>query len=370
MKKIVYIILALLLNSHITIGQTALMSDEDHRIMMNDYAVNLNTVLTAECPQGITIDQFKKKIVNGELILSSTAQTSILTYAEPLKTYGTQFAITKNLTATTDAEKIFLSSFAPSTTIDSEGNLVESTTVPGLTAIEMWSCALNSFNTGDCGMNGIISDKTDIKLLSKATTTILTQYAGNTGFLVMLNEFGECIYKSDLVIKVAYDSFTLNNFMNKNIDLINQNKTLIEETSDTQLISLFIAKEFQEISLFQTIETNYKSHREKLNQLLVNEMNENNITNVENTNIFKELSTQLFSLTSTYSPSNNSSTNRKTGCAQQLYRCRRNYAVTTAVACIAAVETLGLSLSGIIGANVVLHFCYEDAVYDYRDCKF
>ncbi|MGG7036435.1 MAG: hypothetical protein ACI7YS_14750 [Flavobacterium sp.] len=49
----------------------------------------------ANCPQGMAIDQYKKKILNGELYLSSAAQTSILTYAAPLKTYGSQFASNK-----------------------------------------------------------------------------------------------------------------------------------------------------------------------------------------------------------------------------------------------------------------------------------
>ena len=187
MKKILYGIFALILCSNVTFGQVPLMSDEAHRIMMNDYATNLNTILTAECPQGITIDQFKKKIVNGELTLSSTAQTSILTYAEPLKTYGTQFATNNNLTAITDAEKIFLSSFAPSTLIQN-GKLITITAIAGPTATEMWDCALASFNTSDCGISGLVSDKSDIMLLDKTVSAFLS----NQGVLIMLNGFNEC----------------------------------------------------------------------------------------------------------------------------------------------------------------------------------
>ena len=192
MKKI-YSLFVLLLCSTIAMAQTALMSDEDHRIMMNDYAANLNTVLTANCPQGITIDQFKKKIVNGELTLSSTAQASILTYAEPLKTYGTQFATTKNLIATTDAEKIFLSSFAPSTGIDSNGNLVESDLTGGMAADDMWQCALSSFNLIDCNLNAIVNDKTNIKSFLKAATTLLTQQIGTFCIPLIVNEYHFCV---------------------------------------------------------------------------------------------------------------------------------------------------------------------------------
>jgi putative chitinase len=168
------------------------MSDEAHRIMMNDYATNLNTILTAECPQGITIDQFKKKIVNGEITLSSTAQTSILTYAEPLKTYGVQFASTNNLTATNDSEKIFLSSFAPSTLIQN-GKLLCADTLLRLTSFEMWTCALDTFYTEQCGINAVVSDKNDIKILTKSAITMLTQHVGDIGVLIMLNGFSNCL---------------------------------------------------------------------------------------------------------------------------------------------------------------------------------
>ena len=64
MKKIIYGLFALILSAN-TIGQT-LMSDEDHRIMMNGFATNVNMVLTTELPVGMTLDQFKKTIVNGD----------------------------------------------------------------------------------------------------------------------------------------------------------------------------------------------------------------------------------------------------------------------------------------------------------------
>ena len=202
MKKILYSIFVLILCSNPTFGQTTpLMSDEAHRIMMNDYATNLNTILTAECPQGITIDQFKKKIVNGEITLSSTAQTSILTYAEPLKTYGVQFASTNNLTATTDAEKIFLSSFAPSTVIQN-GKLIESISKEGLTSMDMWNCALNSFKTSECNFYGLVSDKKDIMVLKKSSITFLTQYAGDTGVLVLIGGFRECLNLASKALKM------------------------------------------------------------------------------------------------------------------------------------------------------------------------
>ena len=59
------------------------MSDGEHRIMMNDYTNNINNILKKECPDGVTIDQFKKKIVTGELKLSGEAQEAITTYAAP-----------------------------------------------------------------------------------------------------------------------------------------------------------------------------------------------------------------------------------------------------------------------------------------------
>ena len=190
MNKILYSLLALLLFSNVTFAQ--LMSDEDHRIMMNTFAANVNTVLMTECPQGMSLDQFKKNIVTGVNALSNTAKSSINTYATPLMTYAQQFKTANNLSVDNTDQLYFLSSFAPSTVIQN-GKLVESTTTPGLTATEMWTCAMSSFNTGDCNLSGLVSDTSDIQLLAKAATTLLTKQIGITGVWVMIGGFRDCM---------------------------------------------------------------------------------------------------------------------------------------------------------------------------------
>lgn len=124
MKKILYWLLAIVLYSGSVSAQT-LMSDEEHRVMMNDFAVEVNDILTYNCPQGITVDQYKRGIVDGSYTLSQTMQNIlIINYTQPLKDYGSLFATTKGLTADTDALKFFYSSFAPSTVVQN-GKLVE-----------------------------------------------------------------------------------------------------------------------------------------------------------------------------------------------------------------------------------------------------
>lgn len=204
MKKILYALFTLILSS--TSFSQTLMSDGDHRIMMNDYATNLNNVLSANCPQGITIDQFKKKIVNGELALSNTAKTSILDYATSLKTYGGNFATSKGLTATTDAYKYFYASFAPSTLVQNN-KLVEGNPNIGLTGEDMWYCALENLNISDCGLNVFVGDKSNVNNFSNAAVTLLTNQIGDVGVLIMLNGLSECFY----------------NYNNKYFQLINQN---------------------------------------------------------------------------------------------------------------------------------------------------
>lgn len=262
MKKVIYSLFALLFCSTFAMAQTTLMSDDEYRIMMNDYAVNLNTVLTAECPQGITIDQFKKEIVNGEITLSSTAQASILNYAEPLKTYGTQFATAKNLTATTDAEKIFLSSFAPSTVIDSNGNLVESATVIGLTAFDMWDCVMSTFNIEGCSPSTIVGgNKGSINHLSKTVTTALTNISGVMGVAVTVADYEYCLFMhlSPLGVvseqNINFDDSMITNFFNQtSYDETNQDVQFI--TNDTKLLTL---KNGFKILVFNVVNSEFNS---------------------------------------------------------------------------------------------------------------
>lgn len=240
MKNILYSLFVLLLCSTIAMAQTPLMSDEDHRIMMNDYATNLNIVLTAELPQGLTIDQFKKKIVNGELTLSSTAQASILTYAEPLKTYGTQFATTKNLIATTDAEKIFLSSFAPSTIIDENGNLVENDLTGGISYLETWQCAVEVCSTVGCSPFGMVdSNSESVNLLSKAVTATLISNASAIGVAVMMGNLDNKISRYVYLKKMGFNLSKSQNFIN----LVNRFDGFLNSPKDTITSNRLIVKD-------------------------------------------------------------------------------------------------------------------------------
>jgi hypothetical protein len=240
MKKILYGIFALILCSNVTFGQVPLMSDEAHRIMMNDYAVNLNTILTTECPQGITIDQFKKKIVNGEITLSSPAQTSILTYAAPLITYGAQFATNNNLTVNSDAEKIFLSSFTPSTLIDNMGNLIESSTTSRLNSIDIWKCAIETCNTIECTPFGVVGgNNANITLLSKTVVTKLFQYTGVTGIELMVSGFSDCVIYNKLdniAFEIAREQYFID-FINK-INTLENNLISIDSSRINELSSI------------------------------------------------------------------------------------------------------------------------------------
>ncbi|MGG7035209.1 MAG: hypothetical protein ACI7YS_08460 [Flavobacterium sp.] len=200
MKNILYGLLAIVLYSGTVSAQT-LMSDEEHRIMMNNFAIELNNTLTYNCPQGITLDQYKRGIVDGSQTLPLWAQNSLIqNYTQPLKDYGNQFAAAKGLTANTDALKYFYSSFAPSTVIQN-GKLIESTTSAGLTATEMWTCALETFGTDSCGSSVLVSDKSNLSTLATTSVNKLTAVPGNIGVLVMLNGFGECLfYSGDFLI--------------------------------------------------------------------------------------------------------------------------------------------------------------------------
>ena len=191
MKKILFGFIATVLMSNITFSQSTLMSDNEYRSIILNFSQNLNNVLLTECPQEIDLFQFKKKIISGEIQLSNTAKSSIYQHASLLITYARDFKDSKNLTSTNDAEIYILSSFAPSTTIIN-GKLIE-TSITKLKAIEMWNCALSVFNTDNYELKALVSDNVDVSLISKATATYLTQYAGNTGVWIMISEFSNCL---------------------------------------------------------------------------------------------------------------------------------------------------------------------------------
>ena len=290
MKHILYGILATLLMTNVTFGQSIPSTDEAHRIMMNTYATKLDSILTAHA-NGVAIDVFKKQIASGYATLSPTVQENIIAFARPLKNYGTHFADINNLTAPTDAYLYFYSSFAPSTVVQAD-KLVESTTAAGLTATEMWTCALTSFSTDGCGLSALVSDKSNLNTLATACVGKLTTIpaVGDMGVLVMVNGFGDCMS----VISVANHINIVGSFVAKNKDLIDQNRELLEQVRDeTQLILLFSQLGFQDVDKIEAIHPNYYYNIQKVNDLITAEMTASNLGYARQTTIYQDLLTRV-----------------------------------------------------------------------------
>ncbi|MGG7034058.1 MAG: hypothetical protein ACI7YS_02550 [Flavobacterium sp.] len=129
---------------------------------------------------------------------------------EAFRIYGAAFATAKGLVANTDALKYFYSTFMPSTVVLG-GTIVESTTAPGLTGLEMWNCALKSFNAENCGSTLLIGDENNLGELADISVNLLKLYTEdpanpeNMGMLVMLNGFGECMQKYFQLEQVAFN---------------------------------------------------------------------------------------------------------------------------------------------------------------------
>ncbi len=258
-KNILHSLLATFLFSNVIFAQ--LISDEQHRIMMNTYATNLNAALAPSCPQGLTIDQYKRGIVNGNYYLNGTAQTSIITAALPLLDYGDKFAIAKGLNAPNDNYKYFYSTFAPSTTIQN-GKLVESTA--GLTAVEMWTCALETFGTDNCGSTALVSDKYNMDILASASVNKLNLYAGNMGVLVMLSGFGDCMS----VVSVANYINALITFTESNKSIIENNQAfLAQATNEEQLHSLMRQLNIPNFSIIESLRSNFALNMQRINYI-------------------------------------------------------------------------------------------------------
>ncbi|MGG7034057.1 MAG: hypothetical protein ACI7YS_02545 [Flavobacterium sp.] len=242
MKNILYSLLTTLLFCNFSFAQ--LMSDAAHKTMMDTYSVNLTNVLTGTCPQGMSIDQYKRGIVKGSYTLSPTAKSNITAYAAQLKTYGAAFATAKGLVANTDALKYFYSTFMPSTVVLG-GTIVESTTAPGLRGLEMWNCALKSFNAENCGSTLLIGDENNLSELADISVNILKlptedpTNPENMGMLVMLNGFGECMQKYFQLEQVAFNVSRHANFAN----LVNRIDWFSNQTVNQVRIDELIAAE-------------------------------------------------------------------------------------------------------------------------------
>jgi hypothetical protein len=190
MKKILFSFIFTVMMSNLGFSQASSITDEAYRSKILQFSYNLNIVLLTDCPQDVSLNELKNKIINGEIELSNNAKSLIHNYAIPLINYAEDFKLQKNLNTENNSELYFLSSFSPSTNII-DGKIIEITTK--LNPNEMWYCALKSFKTDESEMKALVTDNTDIHLISKAATSYLTKNAGNTGVWIMLSGFSNCL---------------------------------------------------------------------------------------------------------------------------------------------------------------------------------
>ena len=148
----------------------------------------------------------------------------------------------------------------------------------------------------NCAIQTVVQDKKDLNKLANYCVSKLTQNAGVVGVEVMLSGFSGCVYDSDLASKVAIEHYSLINFVNNNIDLINQNNDLMRQTSEDQLISLLRIKGFQNVNFLEDIKLNYSTNMKNYYQTKMNEMNGKGLLSVEETPVFNKVVSDLTTL--------------------------------------------------------------------------
>lgn len=190
MKKIIFGLIATVL---IGFNSTAQTTKESWLKMIENHKVNIDRILNSEKPKDIDLKKFKEQIVLGERKLSEKSNNEIITSSIPLKTYASEFIRKNNILVDSDDELIFYAGFYPDFPINDDNF-----ETLGITADELWYCALEAAGVGFATSVGIHELKEKgIKFITKKVTKLLVKFAGPIGTAITVADFGFCLYRAN-----------------------------------------------------------------------------------------------------------------------------------------------------------------------------
>lgn len=172
-------------------GQT---TEKEWLGMINLFNISTNNELIKVCPKGVELEEFKKKITNGEITLSSETKNTISSFLEPLKLYGKDFAQNQRLIEIDDNSLVFYSTFSPSYSIES-GFFRLPSGGTGLTQDEIINCALIALGA-DLAWAWMAGTGTSwsVAALTTTFTGVAKRFLGPIEVGIAVGTFSVCLY--------------------------------------------------------------------------------------------------------------------------------------------------------------------------------
>jgi hypothetical protein len=194
MKNLIFGLIATVLFSINSTGQT---TKESWLKMIENHKENVDRILSSEKPKDVDLKKIKEQIVLGERKLSERSSNELIKSSIPLKAYASEFTQKNKILVENDDELIFYAGFYPEFPITDD--LIEALGGPGLTADEVWDCAVEAVGLGFVTAIGAAGIKaTGIKVFTKAITKFITKFAGPLGAAITVADFGFCLYGQSL----------------------------------------------------------------------------------------------------------------------------------------------------------------------------
>ncbi len=188
MKKLVFSLMAMLL---FVISTNAQTNKAEWERMMKNSLSSIDAILEKTRPKEINLENYKQKLIMGELQLSDDSKRQIEPLIEPLKKYGEEVAIMHKLSYADDSDLIALASFEPDSPIN-DGQY-EFTTL-GLTGSEIAWCAAIAIGA-DALYSLAFSGATSWSAAALASTfsAVAKRFLGPIGVAYAVVSFGLCI---------------------------------------------------------------------------------------------------------------------------------------------------------------------------------
>ncbi|MBF6642458.1 hypothetical protein IVB69_13285 [Flavobacterium sp. J49] len=188
MKNLIFGLIATVMFGFIGNAQT---NKDEWKSMMNITRSSIDDILDNTRPKEMDLENYKQKLILGELQLSEDSRRQIEPLMEPLKKYGQEIANLHKLTFTDDSELIALAAFEPDSPIN-DGQYEFSTF--GLTGSEIATCALVAIGA-DALYSLAFSGATSwsAAALTSTFSAVAKRFLGPIGVTFAVVSFGICI---------------------------------------------------------------------------------------------------------------------------------------------------------------------------------
>jgi|GEM_PF-2513694 hypothetical protein len=171
-------------------------SKADHYLMIMSLKVEIDNVLIGSKPVNLPLAEYKIKLVNGELDISSVDKVSILTHTKKLERYGRHLALKNNIQLEDLSASLALGGFLPPDTDINHRTKGQKDLILKMELTNVLKCAAVALGADAIFALGGSSAAWSAAAITRAFSAVAKRFLGPIGVAIAVVSFGICLAES------------------------------------------------------------------------------------------------------------------------------------------------------------------------------